>query len=38
MNNKYDELLAQAEIRTKEIVKQLRTDIILGKYRPGTES
>src|SRR4051812_28923158 len=35
MINKYDEPLARA-LHTKEIVKQLRTDIILGKYRPGT--
>ncbi|QGQ94268.1 GntR family transcriptional regulator [Paenibacillus psychroresistens] len=33
--NKYDEPLARA-LHTKEIVKQLRTDIILGKYRPGS--
>jgi DNA-binding GntR family transcriptional regulator len=33
--NKYDDPLARA-MHTKEIVKRLRTDIILGKYRPGT--
>jgi len=32
---KYDDPLARA-MHTKEIVKQLRTDIILGKYRPGS--
>ncbi|QGQ94300.1 GntR family transcriptional regulator [Paenibacillus psychroresistens] len=33
--NKYDDPLARA-LQTKEIVKRLRTDIILGKYRPGS--
>ncbi|OCT15441.1 hypothetical protein A8709_15295 [Paenibacillus pectinilyticus] len=33
--NKYDDPLARA-MSTKEIVKRLRKDIILGKYRPGS--